>query len=163
MRRWGLFTFQTSLSQSWCIVPDRTPDSKAWKTVVTSTSSLSVRRSGWLHSSTVIVTRRKCLWNLNISILQEAPCHSCTDRNIHSPRNVGQINDLLHEGRHLGSVLPDSSGKILFAVTLLAGCWLHMLTLLSWTRVLATISSWHFNRSTMELFYLFPCFCETTV
>ena len=48
---------------------------------------------------------------MNISILQEAPCHICADRNIHSPRNVGQINDLLHEGRHLDSVLLDSSGK----------------------------------------------------
>ena len=34
-------------------------------------------------------------------ILQEAPCHICADRDISSPRNIRQINDLLHEGRHL--------------------------------------------------------------
>ena len=53
------------------------------------------------------------LWlnDLRTYILQEAPCHICADRNIHSPRDVGQINDLLHEGRHLDPLLPDSSGK----------------------------------------------------
>ena len=158
MTQWR--TFETSLSHSWCMVPERTPDSKAWKTVVTSISSLSVSLSGWLGSgqwSCGIVKNvtfpdrmyamslvKYILWlnDLRTYILQEAPCHICTDRNIHSPRDVGQINDLLHEGRHLGSVLPDSSGKSFirkpfysYSIIPLAGCWLHRLTLLSWTRV----------------------------
>ena len=57
--------------------------------------------------------------------LQEAPCHICADRDISSPRNIGQINDLLHEGRHLDLILNNSSETSFFLIShsLCSGFW----------------------------------------